>query len=333
MQEKIKLNFKINSFNNEKYIIKDFTSKLIGIKENFTTFKPQLLERYNNWAQSIEISFLKKNEKIKKSILDETFSYCGYIGEFLEYEPFFIFLKFTTFGIVLDDLIFEKIHSLNMKPDEKEQLINSLIFYKHKNDNKIGFQLWEIINEFKLYTHQNSFERIINTNSVWIKSSIESRNTPINSSYSFNEYFYIRSSDVSGDFILTMCMVGINDGYIENSIFDSKEFQTINYHAKSFFLLINDLYSFNRERNEKDFFNYVKILAIQLNSIQISIDKTIELIIDHYLKFLSSIEIMLKSFEDDKPNYQLLKQALGNAKKIVYGIYFSHKTNKRYNSN
>ncbi|KAN0036598.1 hypothetical protein ACTFIV_001900 [Dictyostelium citrinum] len=333
MQEKIKLNFEINNFNNEKYIIKEFTSKLIGIKENITTFKPQLLERYYNWAQTIEISFLKKNEKIEKSILDETFSYCSYVGHFLECEPFFLFLKFTTFGIILDDLIFEKILSLNMKPDEKEQLINSLIFYKHKNDNKIGFQLWEIINEFKLYTHINSFERIINANIAWIKSSIESRNTPINSSYSFNQYFNSRSSDVSGDFILTMCMVGINDGYIENSIFDSKEFQTINYHAKSFFMLINDLYSFNREKNEKDFFNYVKILAIQLNSIQISIDKTIELIIDHYLKFLSSIEIMLKSYEDDKPNHQLLKQVFENAKEIVYGIYFSHKTNRRYNSN
>ncbi|KAN0004380.1 hypothetical protein ACTFIZ_010554 [Dictyostelium cf. discoideum] len=335
MEEKIKFSFEINDFQNQKFKIQEFTSKLIGLKEeSFTPFKPIVYEKYLNWAKSIEESILKTNGTINKSIFEEIFSYCGHIGEFLEYEPFMVFLKFTTFGIILDDFIFEKINSLNMKLNEKEKLINSLTYYNNKNENIIGFEFWEIINEFQNFTHKKSFERIKNANSLWIKSSIDSRKNskfPINSSYSFNQYFEKRSSDASGDFILTMSMIGIMDNYIENSILGSKEFQIINYHAKSFFLLINDLYSFNREINDNDLLNYIKILAIQLNSIQMSIDKTIELIIDHYLKFLSSIEIILKLYQNDQTTYQLLKQVFQKANKVLSGIYFAHKRSKRYN--
>ncbi|KAM9965796.1 hypothetical protein ACTFIR_005970 [Dictyostelium discoideum] len=296
MEEKIKFNFEIIDFQNPKFEIQEFTSKLIGLTESFTAFKPKVYEKYLSWTQSIEESILKTNGKINKSIFEEIFSYCGYIGELLEYEPFIVFLKFTTFGIILDDYIFEKINSLNMKLNEKEKLINSLMYYNNKNENKIGFKFWEIVNEFENFTHKESFQRIINANSLWIKSSIDSRNisnSPINSSYSFNEYFEKRSSDASGDFILTMSMIGIVDSYIENSI--------------------------------------MEILAIQLNSIQLSIDKTIELIIDHYLKFLSSIEIILKLYQNDQSTYQLLKQVFQNSHKILSGIYFAHKKSKRYN--
>ncbi|KAN0035741.1 hypothetical protein ACTA71_005029 [Dictyostelium dimigraforme] len=342
MQDK-EYSFEIINFKNEKHFIPEFTNKLVGLNENFTTFKPIIFEKYLAWARSIEETLFKTNGTIKNSIFEDIFSYCGYIGELMGVEPFFIFLKFTTLGIILDDFVFEKINLLNMDKNEKEQFIKSLNYnnnnYNNNNNNnnnnynKLAFKFWKIIKQFEIHTHQISFERIVNAYSLWIKSSIESRdpNFKINSNYSFNDYFEKRSSDVCGDFILTLSMIGIKDQCIDSTIIDSKEYQIVNFHAKSFFLLVNDLYSFKREMNENDLLNYIKILAIQLNSIQLSIEKTIELIIDHYLKLLSSIEIILKLYEKNILIHELLKQVFGNVKKVISGIYYAHKKSKRYN--
>ncbi|KAK5578030.1 hypothetical protein RB653_002980 [Dictyostelium firmibasis] len=332
MENNLKLNFNIKEFKTPIYTIPDFTNKLIDLNESFIEFTPIINEKYFLWVESLKEIFKTKKWKVEKPFFQEIITYCGHIGNTLDCDEFLTFLKFTTIAIILDDLVFEKINSLKINSKERDLLINSLTIEKYKDNSIFGSNYWEILNQFKKYTHLYSFNRIKNSNTLWIKSTIENNNNcSINSDYSFNEYFQKRSSDVSGDFILTMCMLGIKDQYIEDSIFNSKHFQIINFHAKSFYILVNDLYSFKREINENDLLNYVKILAIQLNSIQMSIEKVIELIVYHYNQFLLSIETILKLYEKEEQTYKLLKKVFQIVKKTISGIYFAHKRCKRYN--
>ncbi|EGC38021.1 hypothetical protein DICPUDRAFT_29342 [Dictyostelium purpureum] len=287
------------------YINQDYTLPKINCTFDIkTNINSSVKEDQEKWILEF---FGNSIEKSKKYLGQQTFLIYMFSFPFASPDELKCIFKIMDWAFIIDDFYFES-KAKGMSYLEKLFKTN-----KDKSKDKFIKLFWEIINEYKQIGKKDSIDVLINEIYSWAKSAVQcSKNDQISSNSTLAEYMESRYYDIGIIMALASSTTLIS---IPKEIRESKIFKQLEYWFVVCNTLINDCYSFNKEKNEPVLTNYVKIKTLQCGSIQTSLDFVAETIENSLTEINNHSNQLIQQY----PNNINLKQYIKSLKYLTSG--------------
>ncbi|EFA80759.1 terpenoid synthase domain-containing protein [Heterostelium album PN500] len=186
--------------------------------------------------------------------------------------------------------------------------------------------LWEILNE--MLEHgclEDSLNEMLEEYKKWMHSIIKKTKT-LNSETTFEDYYHFRELDSSSIQAIYTYMATTRVEPLSMEIVNSKLMKDFIYSYAISNYLVNDLYSFNKEIPDSSLSNYIKILTLNNNSIEKSINIVINIINEHFERMMVIHDQLLSQYK----NNNSLKEFVHGIVKITVGNLKFCQTTPRY---
>ncbi|EGC36655.1 hypothetical protein DICPUDRAFT_31532 [Dictyostelium purpureum] len=314
MQEEILYKWNYDDFKDKKFKIPKLN---MPWDYKFSPYFEEISLENREWIKGTKL--ISEESDFEKFVYLKTILMNSYLYPHCNKEVFRYINRLNEYIYIVDDFYLED----NVKGQEwvDELFDRNSKFVK---ENYIGSIMWEIFDDIISVGNDGATDYLIKKTHEWMDSVILFNSKKVNSKFTFEEYTNSRGVDVGMIFGLACTKVHIPPLCDEIENHPVYIDMLANYY-NPIHLLINDIYSFNKETKSVRLGNYVKIAAYQLGSIQLAMDHLSKL----FDEYIGKIQEKFAELEKIFPNNKDLETHLYIIKTII-ACNFNCSTNPNY---
>ncbi|EFA85725.1 hypothetical protein PPL_00955 [Heterostelium album PN500] len=272
---------------------------------------------YEIWVKDLIPKFYKAFLK------EETLEYSVMALDVDRPELFLPMVKLTDWVFIIDDIVIEKGCC-------SKEYIDSLFDPEQPTKDRWSQAFWSAIDDLSACSvHPFLIDRIIEEAKQWSYSAVRGiHNIEWSNLSDIEEYCRFRSYESAAHLGLAIAMASRPDFTLTQDIMEDENFKQLLLKYGGINALVNDLYSFVSEFNDKSLSNYVKINChVNGATIQESMQKVVEYVHRGY----HEMELLANKIEHQFPNNQTLQQCIQCIKRITASTVGFCSVAPRYN--
>ncbi|KYQ88274.1 hypothetical protein DLAC_10965 [Tieghemostelium lacteum] len=297
-------------FKSEKYSIPFINCPF---KEKLNPYLSDCLGEHLEWLKTI----FQQPQQAHRFIQFESYIVNAYLFPLSSKEEFKYINMVNDWIYVFDDLYLEY---GTISQEYIDHLFDPEAIHEQTDDN-FAFRFWQGFRPlYQIPTcNRQSLNHYLRVIRDWSHSIISLNHDPslLRATMTLSEYVDIRYNDIGS--IMVMACAMISHRVLPETIINNHQLKELLYWYTLANLLVSDIYSFKKEINNHKLDNYIKIRAIQTESIQIAMESTVNAIHHAYNKINVISDLLQNDTQLSEDDQQLLKDYITRLKYATAG--------------